>query len=178
MPVTSAPSHTPFATVQALMQQSTSPPQYGRSSYSQRLFAASSSAVRRSRRTAASSPHSRSEFSVHVVAVHGCPPVCRLGAVEVEVGREERAARPLPVRVLQRQQTRAEPFGRDPRARRLPHLGRFADEIALHLPAQRRIGVEQPGDDGLSAHNANLAVACAQAGLDSPTWDGDAQRSL
>ena len=32
MPVTSAPSHTPLARVQALMQQSTSPPQYGRSS--------------------------------------------------------------------------------------------------------------------------------------------------
>ena len=30
MPVTSAPSHTPLARVHALMQQSTSPPQYGR----------------------------------------------------------------------------------------------------------------------------------------------------
>ena len=36
MPSMWAPSHTPFATVHALMQQSTSPPQNGRSSYSQR----------------------------------------------------------------------------------------------------------------------------------------------
>ena len=75
MPVTSAPSHTPFATVQALMQQSTSPPQYGSSSYSQREFAASSSAVRLSRRTSASIPHSRSELRVQVVAVQGWPPL-------------------------------------------------------------------------------------------------------
>jgi hypothetical protein len=61
MRVMSAPSHTPFATVQALMQQSTSPRQYGRFSYSQREFAASSSTVRRSRRTSAAMPHSRSE---------------------------------------------------------------------------------------------------------------------
>ena len=53
------------------MQQSTSPPQYGRSSYSQRLFAASRSAVSVS--TDASTPHSRSELSDHVVAVHGWP---------------------------------------------------------------------------------------------------------
>ena len=54
------------------MQQSTSPSQYGRPSYSQRQFSASSSAVRRSRRTLASRPHSRNELSVQVVAVQGC----------------------------------------------------------------------------------------------------------
>ncbi len=54
------------------MQQSTSPSQYGRPSYSQQQFFASSSAVRRSRRTLASRPHSRNELSVHVVAVQGC----------------------------------------------------------------------------------------------------------
>ncbi len=70
-PSTSAPSQTPFASVHALMQQSTSPPQYGRPSYSHRLFAARRSAVSVS--ADASTPHSRSEFSDHVVAVHGWP---------------------------------------------------------------------------------------------------------
>ena len=71
MPVTSAPSHAPLASVKALMQQSTSPPQYGRSSYSHRLLAASSSAV--PARASAGRPHSRSVFSDQVVAVYGCP---------------------------------------------------------------------------------------------------------
>src|SRR5258708_7780714 len=88
------------------MQQSTSPPQYGRPSYSQRLFAASSSAVPAS--TAASRPHSRSEFNDHVVAVHGCP--------------QPSSAPPPPP----------------------PHPLRSAQEVALHLPAQRWVAVEQP----------------------------------
>src|SRR4051794_1122188 len=67
-----AQPHT-VAPVQALMQQSTSPLQYDKSSYSQRQLSARSSTVRRSRSTAASRPHSRNELSVHVVAVHGCP---------------------------------------------------------------------------------------------------------
>jgi hypothetical protein len=53
------------------MQQSTSPPQYGRLSYSHREFTARRSAV--SPRAAASSPQSRSVFSTQVVAVHGWP---------------------------------------------------------------------------------------------------------
>ena len=71
IPETSAPSHAPLATVKALMQRSTSPPQYGRLSYSHREFAARRSAV--SPRTAASNPQSRSVFSTQVVAVHGWP---------------------------------------------------------------------------------------------------------
>ena len=51
----------PVASVQALMEQSTSPAQHGRFSYSQREFSASNSAVRRSRNAVAANPHSRSE---------------------------------------------------------------------------------------------------------------------
>ena len=79
--------------------------------------------------------------------------------MKVEVGREERAARPLTVGVLQREQPCAEALGRGPRPRRFPDLGGFAHQIALDLPAQRRIGVEQPGDEGLFDHHPNLAVA-------------------
>src|SRR4051794_10041189 len=61
---TSASSQAPLASVYALMQQSTSPPQYGRSSYSQRLLAASFSAVPAS--AAASNPHSRSALRLQV----------------------------------------------------------------------------------------------------------------
>ena len=46
----------------------------GRSSYSQRLFAATSSAVRRSRRTVESMPESRKVLSDQVVAVYGWLP--------------------------------------------------------------------------------------------------------
>jgi hypothetical protein len=70
-PETSTPSHAPLESVQELMQQSTSPPQYGRSSYSHREFAARRSAV--SPRTSGSRPHSRSDFRAQVVAVQGCP---------------------------------------------------------------------------------------------------------
>ena len=71
MAVTSAASQTPLARVLALMQQSTSPPQYGRSSYSHRLLAASRSAVPAS--AEALTPHSRNEVRLDVVAVHGWP---------------------------------------------------------------------------------------------------------
>ena len=67
---TSAPSHVPLARVKALMQASTSPPQYGRSSYSQRALARRSPAVS-GFNASGSTPHSRRELSDHVVAVHG-----------------------------------------------------------------------------------------------------------
>ena len=143
IPETSAPSHTPLARVKALMQQSTSPPQYGRSSYSQRLFAARRSAVPAS--AAASRPQSRRVLSVHVVAVHGCPaPSAASGPLKSKSAREERAARPLAVGVLQCEQPRAEPLGGDAGPSRSPDLPRQASEVALDLPAQRRVGVEQP----------------------------------
>jgi hypothetical protein len=65
--------------------------------------------------------------------------------VEVEVPREERPARPLPVRVLSREQPRAESLGGDAGAGRHPRLLGRPDKIALDLPAQRRISVQQPG---------------------------------
>src|SRR4051812_1396254 len=93
----SAPSHTPFATVQALMQQSTSLLQYGRFSYSQRQFAVRSSAV----------------------------------------------------------------FGRYPRPRRLPDLGGRADQIALDLPAQGGVRVQEPTDEGLGDHGTTASQLAA-----------------
>jgi hypothetical protein len=76
-----------------------------------------------------------------------CPGLsARLGIVEVEVGGEERAARPLAVRVLEREEARTKAFGSDPRPRRFPDLGRFVQEITLDLPAQCRIGVAEPLD--------------------------------
>ena len=101
--------------------------------------------MRRSRRTVASRPHSLSVLRVHVVAVQGWPVFC-FGAVKVEVPGEERAARPLPVVVLQGEQTRAEAFRRDARACRFPDLGRFACEVALDLPAQCRVRIQEPLD--------------------------------
>lgn len=57
----SRPSQDPFASVLALMQGSTSPPQKGRPSYSRLLFASSRSAVARPcSRAYGSTPHSRS----------------------------------------------------------------------------------------------------------------------
>ncbi len=151
MPSTSAPSQTPFVSVQALMQQSTSPPQYGRSSYSQRLFAARRSAVSVS--TDASTPHSRSEFSDQVVAVHGWPaPSAASGPSKSKSRGEERAAGPLAVRVLQGEQPGAEPLGRDASAGRRPDLLRGAEQVPLDLPAQRGVGVEQPVDQGTVHH--------------------------
>src|SRR6478672_10812126 len=66
------------------------------------------------------------------------------GAVKVEVPGEERAAGPLPVIVLQGEQTRAEAFRRNARACRFPDLWRFAREVALDLPAQCRVRIQEP----------------------------------
>ena len=67
-----------------------------------------------------------------------------LRTLEVEVGREERAAGPLAVRVLQGEQSGAEALGRDAGAGRLPDVVRRAEQVPLDLPAQRGVGVEQP----------------------------------
>ncbi len=101
-------SHAPLARVNALMQQSTSPPQYGRSSYSQRLFAASRSAVPAS--AAAWRPHSPSVLSAHVVAVHGCPaPSAASKPEKSKPFGKLRPARPLAVGILQHKQPRPNP---------------------------------------------------------------------
>ena len=90
---TSAPSHSPFINVQALMQQSTSPPQYGRSSYSQRLFAARRSGrVREDRRI-------QPPLAQRVQRPgRRCPRLTgslrRLRALEVEARRERTPRRP------------------------------------------------------------------------------------
>ena len=150
-PSTSAPSQTPFASVQALMQQSTSPPQYGRSSYSQRLFAAS--------RCGGVRQHGRVDSPLAQRVQRPCrrrPRLARalrrLRPVEVEAGGEERAAGPLTVRILQGEQPRAEPLGRDASARRRPDLLRRAEQVPLDLPAQRGVGVEQPAGQGAIHH--------------------------
>ena len=85
---------------------------------------------------------------------------CRLGAVEVEVCGEERAARPLAVRVLEREKARAEAFGRDPCPRRFPDLWRFAARgrarPASAVPGQSRgatrSGRRPPWSDSSETH--------------------------
>jgi hypothetical protein len=69
-----------------------------------------------------------------------------LGAVRVEVGREERAAGPLSVRVLERQEPGTETLRGDASTGRLPHGHGSVEQVTLHLPTQRGIGVEQPVD--------------------------------
>ena len=59
--------------------------------------------------------------------------------IEVEVRREERSARPLPVGVLPLEQLGAEAFGGDPGAGRLPDLAWRTRHVTLGLPAQRRV---------------------------------------
>src|SRR5690606_1456117 len=82
-----------------------------------------------------------------------------LGAVEVEVGGEECPARPLAVVVLIVEQARTETLVRDARPRRLPHLGRCADDVPLDLPAQRGVRVQEPGGEGLVHHVSTLDPA-------------------
>src|SRR5699024_10023652 len=69
IPSTAASSQSPLDRGHEVMQTSTSPPQYGRFSYSQRT-SASISAVPAS--AAASPPHSPRSLSAQVVAGHGC----------------------------------------------------------------------------------------------------------
>jgi len=64
----------------------------------------------------------------------------------IETLRRERAAGPLAVIVLQRQQLRTKPLGFDLGALFRPLLDRSADDITKHLPTDRRIGVQQPFD--------------------------------
>jgi hypothetical protein len=75
-----------------------------------------------------------------------------LGAVEVEVAGEERSARPLAVGVLEREQTGPEPFGGDPGPGGGPYLLRRARQVAFDVPAQRRVGIEQPIAHGGEGH--------------------------
>src|SRR4029434_10333767 len=122
--------------------QSTSPPQYGRSSYSQRLFAASRSAVPAS--AAASRPHSRRVLSVHVVAVHGWP----ASSAVSEPWKSKSPGKYAPPAHCPSGSCSASSRAPKPClaiwARVASHLLRRAREVAFDLPAQRRVRVEQP----------------------------------
>ena len=73
----------------------------------------------------------------------------RLPRLAGEAGRHERPAGPLAVRVAMREQPRAPALGLDAGALRRPFgLGRV-HEVAHDLPADRRVRVEQPVDDGV-----------------------------
>ena len=96
----------------------------------------------------------------------------RVGAAG-EVG----AARPLPVVVLQREQPRAHSLRGDPIAGAPPDLLGLREEVALDLPAQRRIGVEQPAHEfRIVGHALSLG---APPGHDTPSRQipDDAQRN-
>src|SRR3954470_18777742 len=123
------------------MHSSTSPSQNGWPSCSQRALAPISATIRRARWLAGSKPNSRRRSSTWAVAVHGCPSLT-LG----EPARNERAARPLTVLVLTRERPRAPARGLDPGAFGAPLRLRRAEEVAHDLPADRRIGCEQPVD--------------------------------
>jgi hypothetical protein len=79
------------------------------------------------------------------------------GTLEVEIAGEERSARPLPVGLLEREQACPEPFGGDPGPGGGPYLLRRAHQVAFDLPAQRRVGIEQPvGHRGGEDHSGTL----------------------
>ena len=82
----------------------------------------------------------------------------RLGAVEVEVAREVCPAGPLPVGILQCEQPGPETLPGDSGTSRLPHLLRRAREVAFDLPAQRRVRVEQPGEQCRVDHHDRQAT--------------------
>src|SRR5690606_17964627 len=69
-----------------------------------------------------------------------------LGPRDVEPRGEERAARPRPGVVLEREQPGTEPLGGDARPRGAPDVLRRADDVALDLPAQRGVAVQEPRD--------------------------------
>jgi hypothetical protein len=76
------------------------------------------------------------------------------GTVEVEIAREERSARPLPVGILEREQACPQPFGGDPGPGGGPYLLRRAHQVAFDVPAQSRVGIEQPiAHDGGEGHD-------------------------
>ena len=128
------------------MHSSTSPCQNGWPPSSQRAFAPTSATVARAPAEAGSRPNSRSWLSAKWVAVQGWPSC--LPRLAGEAGRHERPAGPLAVRVAMREQPRAPALGLDAGALRRPFgLGRV-HQVAQHLPADRRVRVEQPVDDG------------------------------
>lgn len=67
---------------------------------------------------------------------------------------EVRPAGPLAVPILQLQQPGTHPLRRDPRPGRRPHHITLLRQITLHLPAQRRVGVEQPSQQCLVKSHA------------------------
>jgi len=66
----------------------------------------------------------------------------------------------LTVGILLRQQLGAPALERDARPRRLPLGRRCAGQIAFDLPADRRVGVEQPRENlGVNGHAGTLPEA-------------------
>ena len=78
----------------------------------------------------------------------------------VETGRRERAARPLAVPILAGEERRAPSVGLDPRPLGPPVRLRRIEQVAHDLPADRRIGVEEPVDHRRrEVHGGNSRVA-------------------
>ena len=76
-----------------------------------------------------------------------------------EAGREERSPGPeTGVLVLVGEQPRPEALLGDAGAGRLPDGGRLVEEVALDLPAQCGVGVQEPGDDVAGCHPGILPV--------------------
>ena len=81
-------------------------------------------------------------------AVRGCGPRLTLLAAPREwlsvPPREQRTAFPEAVVALQREEPRAPAFGGHPRALRPDDIGWRVAQVAQGLPADRRVGIEQP----------------------------------
>ena len=93
----------------------------------------------------------------------GLPGLVGFRAAEESL-RKERAARPLAIRILLRQQPRPEPLGGDAGPRGFPRLGRSAGQVPLDLPAEGRVGIEQPVEDaGVGGHACTLPTGADKA---------------
>jgi hypothetical protein len=125
--LTSTLSHAPFASVNALMQQSTSPFQYGR------LFPTAVGC--RTGGGIAQRCRIDAPLTKHIQRPRRRYPRLTLnfGALEIPVFREVCPARPLSVWILKLQQSCSEAFLWDAGSRRLPNLSRRANQVPLHL---------------------------------------------
>jgi hypothetical protein len=125
--LTSTLSHAPFASVNALMQQSTSPFQYGR------LFPTAVGC--RTGGGIAQRCRIDAPLTKHIQRPRRRYPRLTLnfGALEIPVFREVCPARPLSVWILKLQQSCREAFLWDAGSRRLPNLSRRANQVPLHL---------------------------------------------
>ena len=136
----STPKYAPVATTLPLMHGSTSPSKNRLSAHG-----VSNSGTRQvtCSRTSADRPSRLLALGIEPEPAQELQDVERVGPV-----LRPRPAGPQAVRRLEREQPGAPALGRDPRPLGGDDVGRLVRQVAHDLPADRRIGVEQPVDDG------------------------------